>query len=362
MGYRTRRPLPHLHRPLQPTTATSDHRRPQKSGGGAKKLNVGKLTKSLKRIYKKSRMLARTIHPYIEIRGVIDVKLDELAGKSIRDEDLKWLTIYDLLVEVVPSLESVLAGGDEDKLDELVSVIQEGMNQGKHADTSKVRHAIERLISPKVDPPFHLKLKSDRGYAHQATRALLIPQNDIERIDDDRYWAKVRNGEKTLTEDDYPALMYDSTKADAMDPEEGLMEGYLPFKILRLILHGPQNTDEAVARVGGSVAAKNNVTSVTGRLIAYAHAHTLFALTTAEQWAEEVDNFNLSKWYTQMVKIFEEDPEDEKAVELLELWNREIFGDGKGAPAVASASADPAPNSVAAQIEAKRAARRAGRA
>ena len=94
----------------------------------------------------------------------------------------------------------MLAKGDDVELDEAIQVVrryachtianilqmQDAMNQGKHADTSILRKLIEDIISldprQSISPRFNHHLKADRGFLHDATRALLIPQKDIGNV------------------------------------------------------------------------------------------------------------------------------------------------------------------------------------
>ncbi|KAJ7059828.1 hypothetical protein C8F01DRAFT_1293983 [Mycena amicta] len=236
---------------------------------------------SMRRIYRKSRILCRIVNPFIEIRGLIDIKIDDLAGLPLTDDKLPRLALYDLLVSHIPVLDRLISQPNHDKLDEAVYAIQEAMNQGKPSDTAHFRHGIAEYIVcaeiPSINPKFHRRLKSDRGYSHNIARAFLIPQKHIDRLTDASFWKEILDGDIHITADDFPALMYDQHKADPDDVEAGLMEGYLPIHVLRAILHGPQHALEPIARVGGSIAAKNRIKTITGRLIAYAHVQTWFA-------------------------------------------------------------------------------------
>ncbi|KAJ7053544.1 hypothetical protein C8F01DRAFT_1089563 [Mycena amicta] len=326
-----------------------------------KRVKTGNLSDHHRRIYRKVRILGRITNPFIEIRGIVDIKIDHLAGNDLTEEEERWLPIYDSLVARIPAVGKLLAAEDQDGLDNLLAMAQ-AMNQGKHSDTANFRRAIKEYIPEdrnySVDPRFHRTLKSDRGYAHPVTRALLIPQAHIDRLNDKSFWAQVTAGEIAFTADEYPTLMYDQDKADPDDVEAGLLEGHLPIRVLRSILHGPRHAFEPVSLVPESIAAKNGIKTVSGRLIAYAHVQTWFALCTAEKWIGEVNNFNLSAWYDHIVKIFEDDPEDEKALEILAHWNCEIFGNDSGSRSTTRNSVTPAPESAAAKAQARREARR----
>ncbi|KAJ7060384.1 hypothetical protein C8F01DRAFT_1084128 [Mycena amicta] len=221
--------------------------------------------------WKTSRILGRITNSFIETRSVIDIKIDHLAGNDLTEEEERWLPIYDSLVARIPAIGKLVAVGDQDGLDEILAMVQEAMDQGKHSDTANLRRAIEDYVPQdrkrSVNPKFHRQLKSDRGYAHPATF----------------FWAAVAAGEIEFTADEYSALMYHQDKADPDNVEAGLLEGHLPIHVRVLLCHF---------------------------------------------WAELVLDV-LSAWYDHRQDLRGR-PEDENTWEILAHCNRKIFGNDSG--------------------------------
>ncbi|KAJ7053102.1 hypothetical protein C8F01DRAFT_1375432 [Mycena amicta] len=343
-------------------------RQSRKKGAKKKKttrsrLDASNLNSKDRRIYDASRMLARTAHPFISFRGVLDVKIDELAGQAIHDDDLCYLKTYDILAAAVPELDDLLDTHDYERVDEVVRI--DAANQAKHADTALIRTQIERLIpldqTTSISPRFHEKLKVDRGFFHTETRALLTAQDRCNELTNPRFVSDLKNGKISFTFEDYPALMYDQAKTDPEDGEAGLFEGHVPIRVLRTVLNGKSQAYAAAHGIKGSNAERKNLKTITGRLIAYAHVQSYFACTTAEKWVEKVGTFDLRKWYDDMVEMFEEDPEDEKVKAIVELWNKEIFGTDR-LQDISNRASGSNPNSRSAKLKATRLARQKGRA
>ncbi|KAJ3761588.1 hypothetical protein EV360DRAFT_67710 [Lentinula raphanica] len=331
-----------------------------------KRIKAQALSPSMQRIRIRARALARIAHPFVQFRTVVDIKIDHLAGKELEESDMRWLAVYDVLEAHIPAIGKLIRKSNHTKLDALVDLIQEAANQAKHGDTAALRHAIERLLpedpDERISPRFHDNFKTDRGLNHLATRALLCPQRYIHRIDDNDFLGELINGEITLLAEDFPALMYDQAKVVDPSLENGLLEGYLPIRVARYILNGPSAAIDSSRKKKGSNATKHGITTMTGRLIAYAVIQARFAISAMEEWDNMDGDFDALELYEYIVDIFEDDPEDAKATELIAFWNTAVFDNPAGrdvAKTLITKSLDP--QSAAAKYRAARLERRKAR-
>lgn len=78
----------------------------------------------MRRIYNSSRILARAVNPFVQFRGIIDIKIDDLAGRRLSEDDVKYLPLYDLIVLHVPEIDRLVNQDNHDKLDEAVQIVR----------------------------------------------------------------------------------------------------------------------------------------------------------------------------------------------------------------------------------------------
>ncbi|KAF9059294.1 hypothetical protein BDP27DRAFT_1431569 [Rhodocollybia butyracea] len=79
-----------------------------------------------------------------------------------------------------------------------------------------------------------------------------------------------------------------------------------------------------------SIPVKNGMQRVTSRHIAYAVVQARFALSISDTWNYDDDDFSDAESYLEILDYFEDDPKDERAVHLLEGWNKKVFGHPQG--------------------------------
>ena len=107
-------------------------------------------------------------------------------------------------------------------------------------------------------------IKHERGFYHHITGRLLTPvsllgefdedevqcvfnrrvlTNDVLVIGDHRFCSDVRNGERAITADDFPAFLYDTNQTNVDDPTVGLFRGPLIVKVSTIshIMHRDAN-------------------------------------------------------------------------------------------------------------------------
>nr|GAT42631.1 predicted protein [Mycena chlorophos] len=337
-------------------------KRKQKKPAKRARLQTSEMEATDKRIYNASRMGARLAHPFVTFQTVVEAKVDFLNGEVLPPRDLRYLKVYDALVKIVPELDKAVKAKKRNRVDEIVQIMQTSANQAKHNDTRAFRSTIHLLIpldDSTTPPAFKASTKADRGFGHEKTRQLLVAQKDYHKLDNAAFVEDILKKKYGPTFEDYPALMYDQSEADptGKDPEPGLLKGYLPIRVARVILHGERNAFEPATSGKRSNAVRKKVKAINGRLIAYACVQAYFACTTAETWVEKVGTFDIRQWYEDIVDMFDEHGDDEVTEEILDHWNKEIF---KESPFHDLSNEKPAnPESASAKLKAARRARKA---
>lgn len=160
---------------------------------------------------------------------------------------------------MIPGLEErLLEGSDESvvHIAELVSSyiyfdfsersflqIQKGASSARADDTKSLKGAILDWITPRgqsLIPPLARNVKTDRGFHHERTGALLCPagldwsntEYDAHLISSSslissRTKDKLRNGELAVSGDQWPIFLYNGYTYDSEDPWNGLLRSSL---------------------------------------------------------------------------------------------------------------------------------------
>jgi hypothetical protein len=146
------------------------------------------------------------------------------------------------------------------------SKIQKGISSARSDDTKSLKEVVLEWISPPnipVQPPLSRNVKTNRGYHHPATGALLCPAsldwNDTESvflllrmllmplIPTFRVREKLSSGEMPVRGDQWPMLVYADQEYDPQEPWEGLFRSRILVWV-RMRFYSPSAIDSAAYR------------------------------------------------------------------------------------------------------------------
>lgn len=124
--------------------------------------------------------------------------------------------------------------------------IQKGISSARSDDTKSLKGVVLEWIAPRdapLVPHLSRNVKTNRGYSHPVTGALLCPAgldwNDTESVplfmhaifimlgDPYRVRAKLSSGEMAVCGDQWPMLVYANQEYDPEEPWEGLFRSRL---------------------------------------------------------------------------------------------------------------------------------------
>ncbi|KAF9033837.1 hypothetical protein BJ165DRAFT_1514308 [Panaeolus papilionaceus] len=242
---------------------------------------------------------------------------------------------YNQFIALHPSIPDFIKFivADEDLIDDLGKVIDHHISEAKNSDTNTLRHLITKILPENpnrdvIDPPLTGKSKSERGFNHKMTGALLCPLSLRAEYDRDPgdFNDKVNAGEITIKLDDYPSGFYPpKTQYDHDFIEEKLFQGYPFIRALRAIFSGEESAlDGKRSAAKASQAEMHGLARVTPEAVAYTGVHLVFALTDIENWAvAHHSSLNFAKFHADMVRIFA-DPEDEWGTETLDYLTSKL--------------------------------------
>ncbi|KAG2082308.1 hypothetical protein BD769DRAFT_1367008 [Suillus cothurnatus] len=133
---------------------------------------------------------------------------------------------------------------------------------------------------------------------------------------------KVKEGRITITVAKLPTYLYDESMLDPARKNQGCLRGYYLKRVFRHIFTGPSSAISATAHKG-TKAPKGRIHSMTSplpRAIAYAAVQAYFQLSSATQWRQQIEDFDLVLFYDRVVDMFERNTNEKWVQETLDHW------------------------------------------
>ncbi|KAG2056665.1 hypothetical protein BDR06DRAFT_1005960 [Suillus hirtellus] len=139
---------------------------------------------------------------------------------------------------------------------------------------------------------------------------------------------KVKEGEIMITAAELPTFLYDESMLDPTRKRQGCLWGYYLKGVFRHIFTGPSSAISANAHKGNKApkGQMHGMTSPLPRAIAYATVQAYFQLSSATQWCQQIEDFDLVLFYDHMVDMFEGNPNGQWVEEMLIHWKSETPG------------------------------------
>ncbi|KAF8222061.1 hypothetical protein L208DRAFT_1324455, partial [Tricholoma matsutake] len=129
----------------------------------------------------------------------------------------------------------------------VAELIQKGISSARSDDTKSLKGVVLEWISPPsipVRPPLSRNVKTNRGYHHPTTGALLCPAgldwNDADVCE------KLSSGEMPVRSDQWPMLVYTDQEYDPKNPWEGLFRSRILVWAFKHIFTSPSLVEKEV--------------------------------------------------------------------------------------------------------------------
>ncbi|KAG6895032.1 hypothetical protein C0992_003454, partial [Termitomyces sp. T32_za158] len=309
------------------------------------------------------RKFARIGDLFNRIETIVEVGIQsELAEESLPlvvPEDRHLRESWKILKAIIPNFceHMIDLHADKKTRNMVFSMINRARDDVRADDTSGLKiHAPSYLLKNKTDlicPPLPKAEKALRGWGHPQCAAALCP---VELSASDETYAMIEAGNIIVTADQLPRFLYPD--GHVFDPDNiylNLLHGHYCFRVGKHIFQGPSSSlaEPGWSRGRSGNAALIGITSMTPRSIAYIVVQARFAISSASQWGAWDKNFDYSKFYWNIVDLFE----DGEGQDIIEAFNYQIFG--MSDPSAPSTSLTPAGPSYFDLLRQQRAAKRA---
>ncbi|KAG2102544.1 uncharacterized protein F5147DRAFT_655002 [Suillus discolor] len=229
---------------------------------------------------------------------------EEASGSDNRQKEL-CIKQYKELVKLVPTFSDVISGFEKvsSAMDNFIHVLTCAANDARSDDTGSLT---QEGLTARLLCPMRMLDVFDKN-----------PQDFVD---------KVKEGQITITVAKLPAYLYNESMLDPARKNRGCLRGYyLKRRVFHHIFTGPSSAISATAHKG-TKAPKGRIHGMTSplpRAIVYAAVQ----LSSATQWRQQVEDFDLVLLYDQVVDMFEENSTNKQwAQETLDHWKSETPG------------------------------------
>jgi len=306
------------------------------------------------------RHFGRTVHALCTVSALLNngiLRMGELLDQpedTFTHEERREHRIFKILLQMIPGLEERLMEGSNEDVVHVAELIQRGSSSARSDDTKSLKSAVLDWITPRgqpLNPPLARNVKTDRGFHHERTGALLCPAG----LDwfNSEIKEKLRSGEMSVPGDQWPIFLYSGYTYDPEDPWNGLFRSSILVSAYKHVFTSPSSVEKEPKATRSGNARIHGMTKVTSASIAYVATQVRFALSSSPVFSRTDTVTDSERFYNTVLDLFEDIEERQEVNDLHTWWNRQIF------PSYSSAQRPVSKNSALARIKAKRSELRA---
>ncbi|KIK32022.1 hypothetical protein CY34DRAFT_19354 [Suillus luteus UH-Slu-Lm8-n1] len=331
----------------------------RKRSGSALHMGPRKKASSSNPLVLHGRHFGRTVfalcnYPALLTAGVL--RLEESPDSPIEDypaDVRREHTVFMALVDSYPGLLDRLTNGEEDDLIHVGELLGKGASGARGDDTKTLKSAVLEWLVPRgqaVIPPLSRNIKSDRGFNHEATGALLCPAgldwSDAETKE------SLKSGETAVRGDQWPMFLYAGYVYDPEDPWKGLLRSEILIFGFKHVFTSPSSVDKEPKATRSGNAYLHGMKSVTKGSLAYIATQIRFSLSSSSVFSRTDTVTDSENFYHSILDLLEDPEESDEVGDLMMWWTRRVF------PNSSSSQRSISKNSALSKIREKRAALR----
>ncbi|KAG0702402.1 hypothetical protein DFH29DRAFT_982339 [Suillus ampliporus] len=293
-------------------------------------------------------------YPALLTAGIL--RLEELQDSPIEDYPADVRREHRVFMELLDSYPGLLdrsTTGEEEDIIHVGELMSKGALGARGDDTKTLKSAVLEWLVPRgqaVIPPLSRNIKSDRGFNHEATGALLCPAG----LD----WsnAEIKQGlkssETAVRGDQWPVFLYAGYIYDPDDPWKGLLRSEILIFGFKHVFTSPSSIDKDPKAMRSGNAYLHGMKSVTKGFPAYIATQVRFSLSSSSVFSCTDMVTDSENFYHSILDLLEDPDENQEVVDLMTWWTRRIFPNSSSSQRCASK------NSALSKIREKRAALR----
>ncbi|KAG2746209.1 hypothetical protein P692DRAFT_201841031 [Suillus brevipes Sb2] len=290
-------------------------------------------------------------YPALLTSGIL--RLEELQDSSVEDypaDVRREHRVFMELVDSYPGLLERLTNGEEEDIILVGELLGKGASGAQGDDTKTLKSAVLEWLVPRgqvVTPPLSRNIKSDRGFNHEVTGALLCPAGlDWSNAETKQ---SLKSGEIAVCGDQWPMFLYAGNIYDPEDPWKGLLRSEILIFGFKHVFTSPSSVDKEPKATRSGNAYLHGMKSVTKGSLAYIATQVRFSLSSSSVFSRTDTVTDSDNFYHSILDLLEDPDENEEVTELMMWWTRRVF------PNSSSSQRGISKNSALSKIREKRA-------
>ncbi|TEB18471.1 hypothetical protein FA13DRAFT_1648706 [Coprinellus micaceus] len=277
------------------------------------------------------RHFGRTVHAFCRpftllkegLSRQLQIQAEVLNEDDLSEQEQREHGIFQALLAISPGLDRRLLTASADELHYVAEMINKGATGARAGDIKALKSAIIDWIGPPggyISPPLSRNVKTDRGFFHMTTGALLCPATLD--WDDASTREKLKSGELSVTGDVWPTFLYHGG-FNADNPWEGLLKGDILVLAYKYVFTSPSSVDNETRATRSGNAEIHGMKGVTIASVAYiATLQVRFALSSSAVFSRNDRSTDSERFYKSIIDWLESPSEIDEVGELLRWWNR----------------------------------------
>ncbi|KAG1897448.1 uncharacterized protein F5891DRAFT_982631 [Suillus fuscotomentosus] len=301
------------------------------------------------------KLFALCNYPSLLTGGIL--RLEELQDSSIEDypaDIRREHRVFMELVDSYPGLLERLTAGEEEDIIHVGELMGKGVSGARGDDTKTLKSAVIEWLMPRgqpLIPPLSQNIKSDRGFNHEVTDALLCPA-DLDWSNAETKQS-LKSGETAVRGDQWPMFLYAGYVYDPEAPWQGLLRSDILVFGFKHVFTSPSSVEKEPKAMRSGNAYLHGMKSVMKGSLAYIATQVRFSLSSSSVFSRTDTVTDSETFYHSILDLLEDPDECEEVADLMTWWTRRIF------PNSSSSQRSTSKNSVLSKIREKRTALRA---
>ncbi|KAG1854093.1 hypothetical protein C8R48DRAFT_610352 [Suillus tomentosus] len=304
----------------------------RKCSGSALHLGPCKKAASSNPLVLHGRHFGRTVfalcnYPALLTSGIL--RLEELQDTLIEDypaDVRREHRVFTELIDSYPGLLDRLTNGEEEDVIHVGELMGKGASGARGDDTKTLKSAVLEWLVPRgqvVIPPLSRNIKSDRGFNHEVTGALLCPAGlDWSNAETKR---NLKSGETAVRGDQWPMFLYAGYVYDSDDPWKGLLRSEILIFGFKHVFTSPSSVEREPKATRSGNAHLHSMKSVTKGSLAYIATQVRFSLSSSSVFSRTDTVTDSENFYHSILDLLEDPEESQEVVDLMTWWTRRIF-------------------------------------
>ncbi|KAG2048977.1 hypothetical protein BDR06DRAFT_984571 [Suillus hirtellus] len=255
------------------------------------------------------------------------LRLEELQDSPIEDypADVRQEhRVFMELINLYPGLIDCLTNSGEEDIIHMGELLGKGASGVQGDDTKTLKSTVLEWLVPRgqaVIPPLSCNIKSDCGFNHKVTGALLCPAGlDWSNAETKQH---LKSSEIAVHGDQWPIFLYARSEYDVKNPWKDLLRSEILIFGFKHVFTSPSSVNKEPKATQSGNAYLHGMKSVTKGSLAY--IATQFALSSSSVFSCTDTVTDSENFYHSILDLLDNPDEDEEVTDLLMWWMHRVF-------------------------------------